>query len=756
MSYSGKQFIVIGAGELQIPLIKAAKTLGLKVIATDQNPEALGFEFSDDFIIADTMNAQESLEKVQKYVALKGDIHGVATAGTDASYTVATIAHHFNLPGHHPDAALNASDKALMRKAFEKAGVPIPLYKKVTNLEEALSFFEELNHICVVKPTRNMGARGVSLVKSVEELTSALTLAQENNRDFPEILIEEFIDAHELSIDALINNGTITITGVADRIIEYPPYFVETGHILPSNLDNEWLERAILTFKNGIKALGLSHGAAKADLKISKNQTWVIEIAARLSGGFMSSHTFPFATGIPLHEYMVKTALGENLPELSPTKNFTSIERAIILPPGKVINISVPDNILEQKYISHFSVKAQVGDLVHCPKNNLDKQGNIIATAPTRELALRAINETLASIKIEVEDTRNYATIIQNSEKQARISLKSVCVVCKACDGVWCRGQIPGVGGVGTGEAFIQAYDRFKHIKIMPNYIHENITVDTSTEMFGRQLSMPVLVAPIGGGKINYNNAITELDLQRSFIKGAKHAGTIALTPDPASPELFPHVAQAILENFGHSVIICKPRKDLDFIKSRFQLAVEAGALGFGTDIDGIGLKTFTSLGQATTPKTRSELKELSQTHDLPFIIKGVLSVSDALNAVEAGATHIVVSSHGGRIGDSFPLPIDMLPHIKKAVGNKAVILIDGAIRSGSDVIKAISLGADAVLIGRPVAIHAVGGGYEAVTAYLNTIKAQIHTQMTLLGVSSIKELQERKDIIFDPQNPKL
>ena len=756
MSYSDKQFIVIGAGELQIPLIKAAKNLGLRVIATDQNPEAVGFEFSDDFIIANTMDAQESLEKVQEYVSLKGDIHGVATAGTDASYTVATIAHHFDLPGHHPNAALNASDKALMRKAFENAGVPIPLYKKITNLEEALSFFEELDHVCVVKPTRNMGARGVSLVKSVEELTAAITLAQENNRDFPEILIEEYIDAHELSIDALINDGIITITGIGDRIIEYSPYFVETGHILPSSLNNEWLERAIFTFRDGIKALGLSHGAAKADLKISKDKTWVIEIAARLSGGFMSSHTFPFATGIPLHEYMVKTALGEKIPELTPTKNFTSIERAIILPPGKVISMSIPDNILEQEYISHFSIKAQVGDIVYYPKNNLDKQGNIIATAPTRELALRAINKTLASIKIEVENTSDYTAIIQNSEKQARNLLKTVCIVCKACDGVWCRGQIPGVGGVGTGEAFIQAYNRFKQIKIMPNYIHENITVDTSIKMFDRQLSMPVLVAPIGGGKINYNNAITELDLQRAFIKGAKHAGTIAFTPDPADPDLFPHVAQAILENFGHSVIICKPRKDLDFIKLRYQLAVEAGALGFGTDIDGIGLKTFSNLGQETTPKTTSELKELSQTHDLPFVIKGVLSVSDALKAVEAGATHIIVSSHGGRIGDSFPLPIDMLPHIKKAVDDKVIILVDGAIRSGSDVIKAIILGADAVLIGRPVATHAVGGGYEAITAYLNNIKKQIYSQMLLLGVSSIKELQERKDIIFDPQNPNL
>ena len=753
MSYSDKKFIVIGAGELQIPLIKAAKNLGLTVITTDKNAQAPGFELSDDFIIADTMNAQESLNNIQKYVALKGEIHGVATAGTDASYTVATIAHYFNLPGHHPNAALNASDKSLMRNAFEKAGVSIPLYKTVTNLEEALSFFEELNHLCVVKPTRNMGARGISLVRSVEELTRAIELAQENNREFPEILIEEYIDAHELSIDALINNGIITITGIADRIIEYPPYFVETGHILPSSLNNEWLERAIFSFRDGIKALGLSHGAAKADIKISKEKTWVIEIAARLSGGFMSSHTFPLATGIPLHEYMVKTALGENIPKLTPNRNFTSIERAIILPPGKVTSISIPDNILEQEYISHFSIKAQVDDIIVSPKNNLDKHGNIIATAPTRELALRAINKSLATLRIAVEDTRDYATIIQNSERFAKKILKTVCNVCRACDGIWCRGQIPGIGGLGTGEAFIQAYSRFQQIKLIPNYINEIKTVDTSITMFDRQFSMPIFIAPISGGSDNYNNAITELNLQRTLIKGAKHAGTMAFTPDSAYPELFPKIAQAILENFGHSVVICKPRKYLDHIKLRYQLAVESGILGIGSDIDGIGLKTFANTGQETTPKTVPELKELSQTYKLPFVIKGVLSVSDSLKAIEAGATHIVVSSHGGRISDSSPLPIDMLPHIKKVIANKAVILVDGAIRSGADIAKALILGADAVLIGRPASIHAIGGGYEAVTVYLNTIKDQLQNQMLLLGVSSIKELKERKDLIFDPQN---
>ncbi len=737
-----KTFVVIGAGELQIPLIKAAKNLGLHVIATDQNPDAVGFQHSDESVVANTLNPQETLEKL---IAIQKPIHGVATAGTDASQTVATVAKHFDLPGHSIQATKNASNKALMRVVLEQAQVSIPRYKIIKDVQEALSFFKEINSPCVLKPAINMGARGVSMVSTLEQVEEAFNLAQENNKDNIDLLIEEYIDAHELSIDALIYDGIVTITGIGDRIIEHPPYFVETGHILPSNLDDERIQRAVSTFRDGIKALGLTHGAAKGDIKISATNAWVIEIAGRLSGGFMSSHTFPFATGINLHEQMVKLALGEEIPVLTPTKNLVSVERAIVLPPGIITDISIPENILEQEYITHFRFIAKVGDEVHPPKNNLDKQGNVIATAPTRELAIRAANKAIMSIKVQIEEQAN--DILKDSTDNARVLLKKVCGVCKYCDGVWCRGQIPGLGGVGTGEGFTQAYDRYRQIKLLPHYIHEVREADSSIEMFGHRYSMPVFVAPIGGAGVNYDNATSELELQRAFVKGALHAGTMAFTPDPASFEVFPSVTRAILENYGHSVIICKPRIDISDIILRYKLSSEVGVLGIGTDIDGIGLKTFKV--SANCPKSIEELKTLIQSHNLPFVVKGVLSVSDAKKAIAAGATHIIVSSHGGRIGESFPMPIDMLPKIKEVVGDDVQILIDGAIRSGSDVIKALLLGADAVLIGRPVATHAVGGGYRAVTAYLNTIKNQIQSQMLLLGVSNIEELKQNADVLL-------
>ncbi|MGL4394503.1 MAG: alpha-hydroxy-acid oxidizing protein [Brevinema sp.] len=741
MSYQDKIFFVVGAGELQIPLIKAAKGLGLRVLASDQNPKALGFEYADFHIIANTMDPAETITKVKEFTQKHGSIHGVATAGTDASFTVASVAEEFSCAGHTKEAAFKASNKAAMRDAFLKAGVSIPQFQKITTIEEAKTFFEKINKSCVLKPTNNMGARGTSLVRRLEDIEQAFALTRDHSKNQTEFLIEEYIDTHELSIDSLVHHGEVTITGVADRIIEYAPYFVETGHILPSNLPPELIEKALSAFKDGIKALGLSHGAAKGDIKVSKDGAWIIEIAGRLSGGFMSSHTYPFASDVYLHELMVKLALGEKLEPIIETKNWVSVERAIIPPAGEVISIEVPQNLLEQEYIKHCSIRAEIGQVIISPKNNVDKCGNIIACAPTRELAIKAINKAISQIKIHTTPIEDPNIIIKKSLKHAKSVLKS-CRVCRECNGVACRGEIPGVGGVGTGEGFIQAYEKFRTIKLIPNYIHEIREVDTSIEMFGRTLSMPVFTAPIGGSYINYDNIISELAFQDAFMKGARMAGTMAFIPDPAPTELFDEILEVILRNFGEGILICKPRSDQRQIIHRYHQAISQGIIGLGTDIDGIGLATFSLAKQTASPKSITELQELRQSHPVPFVVKGVLTSHDAQKALDAGATHIVVSSHGGRINEAFPLPIDVLPEIVQTVQGKAKILIDGAIRSGSDIAKAIILGADAVLIGRPAAYHAVGGGADAVNAYLCHLKNDLAKTMLLMGKRNISELK--------------
>jgi len=748
MSYQEKKIIIIGASELQIPIIQAAKNLGLIVIATDRSPKAIGFSYADHTIIADTMNPEETISKIKEYIKDNGQIHAVATTGTDASYTVAHVAEAFGLPGHSIQAALKASNKFLMREALLEANISIPKFKKVTNITDAEDFFHNINNYCVLKPLNSMGARGVSLVKNKDQIKTAFHLALKYNKNH-ECLIEEYINAHELSIDALITNGYITITGIADRIIEYSPYFVETGHILPSNIPTDWINRAIITFRDGVKALDLTHGAAKIDLKISQDQTWIIEIAARLSGGFMSTHTFPFATGIPLQEYMVKLALGELIENITPNKNLVSIERSIIVKPGVITHIDIPKNISEYPYITYFSFQSKIGDHIISPKNNLDKSGHIIATAPTREEAIYAINNALYNIKIQSTAEESIQDILTHSQKNIKNFLKDNCPIDPNCDDIWREEKIPHINDINSEKDSSHTCKSYKNIKLIPNFIHKIQKIDTSISLFGKKLSLPVLVAPITETKADYNDIISELELQRALLKGAYQAGTLAFSPDPINDTNFNSITQSILENYGNSILITKPRKNNQDIENRIHSAHKVGVLGVGIDISAIRLKTAKLVEQITSSKTIEELKYFKSLYNIPFVIKGILSIQDALNAVEAGATHIIISSDCSKIHKDFVNPLDMLAKIKNVINNQVIILIDGEIQTGSDIIKAIILGADGVLIGKPIAIHAIGGGYLAVVAYLTDLQEQLESIMCYLGVSSISELKDRTDLLI-------
>ena len=130
------------------------------------------------------------------------------------------------------------------------------------------------------------------------------------------LVVEEYMDGPELSLDALIFNGHIQVTGIGDRIIQRAPYFVEVGHTLPSNQPQEKLNLATELFCSAIKALGIDIGAAKGDIKLTKDGPKVIEIAARLSGGWMSTYTYPLATGVNLMKAAIEIALGETPTDL--------------------------------------------------------------------------------------------------------------------------------------------------------------------------------------------------------------------------------------------------------------------------------------------------------------------------------------------------------------------------------------------------------------------------------------------------------
>ena len=303
------KILILGAGLMQKPAILAAKHLGFKAIVVDANKNAVAVPLADEFFPVDLKDRSALLELAKK-LNEKGELKGVFTAGTDFSASVSFVAENLGLPAHSFEAALNASDKVRMRACFEKSGVPSPKFQELDESIISENLCKSVDYPKVVKPCDNMGGRGCRLVRNQNEFLPALTNAIQNSRSHRAIF-EDYMEGAEFSIDSIVYKGTLTITGFADRHIFYPPYFIEMGHSLPSKVDLKIKNELIATFALGIKALGLTCGVAKADIKYTKNGPMIGEIAARLSGGYMSGWTFPYASGMNLTEEAMKIAVGK-------------------------------------------------------------------------------------------------------------------------------------------------------------------------------------------------------------------------------------------------------------------------------------------------------------------------------------------------------------------------------------------------------------------------------------------------------------
>ena len=277
--------------------------------------------------------------------------------------------------------------------------VPQPEFTGITTHDDYEKILRTITYPIVMKPADSMGARGVKYCNTANEALGWYETAENYSKN-KRVIAEEYIPGQELSIDALIYNNEITITGIADRIIDLPPFFVEYGHILPSNANPEKIEQALSVFRQGIMALGITNGAAKGDIKINKQGAFVGEIAARLSGGFMSGYTYPYATGVNLMEAVVNISLGLPPGDLTPRFNHVSFEKAIPAAPGVVKEITGIDELRDIPEVKEIFLHCDTGDTIVTPKNNVEKAGNIIVSAPDRNKAISVMQKALSTVKI--------------------------------------------------------------------------------------------------------------------------------------------------------------------------------------------------------------------------------------------------------------------------------------------------------------------------------------------------------------------
>jgi isopentenyl diphosphate isomerase/L-lactate dehydrogenase-like FMN-dependent dehydrogenase len=330
---------------------------------------------------------------------------------------------------------------------------------------------------------------------------------------------------------------------------------------------------------------------------------------------------------------------------------------------------------------------------------------------------------------------------------KARGLTKGACRVCPKCDGRICAGEVPGMGGAGTGGAFQNNIEALRAIKLNPLLVHKVHFPETTTEILGIKLSLPLMVGPIGGIAFNLGEAMGEAQYQEAIAFGAVDAGIVAGTPDAVPNEVMEiGLQQAEKLGPGRTVPFIKPWEP-ELIREKLELCAKFDVRVVGCDLDSIGLITLRLMGKPAFAKDQGDLNkivEMAHNLGLKIMIKGILNPADALKCLAAGADGIVVSNHGGRVLDSVPGSAQVLPKIAALVKGKMAILADGGVRSGIDILKMLALGADAVMIGRPYAIAAIGGGRQGVAMYTDSLSQQLIQAMVMTGCQNVSEADEK------------
>lgn len=326
---------------------------------------------------------------------------------------------------------------------------------------------------------------------------------------------------------------------------------------------------------------------------------------------------------------------------------------------------------------------------------------------------------------------------------EARGSMGPWCKACPDCDGRACGAHVPGPGAKGSGTVAVRNRVAWEGHRLLMDTIYEGGQPSTETSLFGRTLTLPVMIAPVGDVQRHYGDKLTDVEYNTCVLEAAAQAGTVAWTGDGIRPQIVEKATEIIGSLGGAGIITIKPWP-MGMLHEKVALSLSSHPRAIAMDIDGAGLPFLRDFEPPAGPKSVAELKEVAaQCHEarVPFVLKGILSSRGAEKALEAGADAIVVSNHGGRVLDGVPATAEVLPAVVDAVGGACDVLVDGGIRTGIDVFRALALGASATLVCRPFVVCVYGAGATGVMAYLTQLRDELEDAMRMCGALGVAEV---------------
>ena len=394
-----KSIFILGASRLQVPAIKKAKEKGLFVYVLDYDPNAVGIQYADKFLEISTIDKEAVYRAALEY---KPDY--IITSTSDMP--VRTVSWVCEKLGKKTDisyqGAICATDKITMRKCMEKAGVPIPEYHEIDDLDAFLEIALKMPQRFILKPADSAASRGVVLVDkrdnpNYEELYRYTIQYSHSGK----VLVEEFVEGTEVSVESYSVEGIPHIITITDKLVSELPYFVELGHTEPSRLPMAHQKAIIEIAYAAIRAIGMENGPTHTEIMLTSSGPKIIEIAARLGGDFITSKLVPLSTGVDMIECSFSSLLGEEV-KCNSTISKGSAIRFIQGKEGRLLGVEGIENARQVSGVKEIEIYIKPGDFINELKNSSDRIGHIIAVGKDADEAARAADSALSKLHVMV------------------------------------------------------------------------------------------------------------------------------------------------------------------------------------------------------------------------------------------------------------------------------------------------------------------------------------------------------------------
>jgi biotin carboxylase len=401
-----KTLLIVSGGVEAADAARRAKELGYYVVVSDRDPEAPGFAFADSCLIADVYSPDETSAAAERYHRKIRKIDGAICVAADAPMTVAAVLQRLGLPGLSMESARLASDKLAMKECFKQAGVPVPWFAPVATPQCLTRIAIERGANLVIKPVDSRGSRGVQRIADVKDLNQAFLLALSHSPT-DRVMVEDYLEGPQVSTESVVIDGKCFTPGFSDRNYEhlerYAPFFIENGGDLPSQLPAETQAKVKAVVARAAAALGIVNGTVKGDIVVHKGEPYVIELAARLSGGFFCTREIPLNTGVDFVGAAIKIALREPVAaeELEVKSTTPVIQRYAFPNPGRIVGVKGAEEARKVKGVAELIVTAKPGDVIPPAGDKRPSAAMVLATGASRAEALTAANDALSRLSIE-------------------------------------------------------------------------------------------------------------------------------------------------------------------------------------------------------------------------------------------------------------------------------------------------------------------------------------------------------------------